>query len=345
MILSSFAMGCTNNSKTSSETDETAGGVAVREVDGRVEVDVNGQFFTAYIHPERIKKPALWPLKTAQGHSITRAYPMEAAAGERVDHPHHVGLWFNYGDVNGLDFWNNSEAIPEERLPRYGHIEHEAVVKTESGLDQGTLEVKALWKDHEGNVLLEENTTYVFRGDNDERSVDRITTLTAVNGDVSFADNKEGVLGLRVTHSLEHPSNKPVIFTDAQGNPTDVPVMDNEGVTGRYYTSEGVEGEDAWGTRADWVNLFGQVNGESVNVVIFDHPDNVGYPTYWHARGYGLFAANPLGQAVFSDGAEMLNFALQNGESVTFKHRVLLLSGERASQESLNQRFNAFASE
>lgn len=343
MILSAFAWGCTEKGKKSADTETESGNIEVQKMDDRVNVTVGDQFFTSYIYPARIKKPTLWPINTAGGNAITRAYPMEAVAGERADHPHHVGLWFNYGDVNGLDFWNNSEAVSEEKLDRYGHIEHAEVLKTESGADKGTLEVKTLWKDHEGNTLLEETTRYVFRGEGKERSIDRVTTLTAVNGDVSLDDNKEGVLGLRVTRALEHPTDKPVVFTDAQGNPTDVPVMDNEGVTGRYYNSEGIEGTDVWGKRADWVNLYGTVDGEGINVVIFDHPDNVGYPTYWHARGYGLFAANPLGQAVFSDGEETLNFALADGESVTFKHRVLLISGERRSTEVLDQRFAQFA--
>lgn len=40
----------------------------------------------------------------ASGKVITRGYPMNPRPFERMDHPHHVGLWFNFGDVNGLDF-------------------------------------------------------------------------------------------------------------------------------------------------------------------------------------------------------------------------------------------------
>ena len=42
---------------------------------------------------------------------------------------------------------------------------------------------------------------------------------------------------------------------------------------------------------------------------------------------YGLFSANPLGQEVFSKGKETLNFALLNGESVTFHYRMLVHNG------------------
>jgi hypothetical protein len=50
----------------------------------------------------------LYPLIADGGITVTRGYPLEPRPGERVDHPHHAGLWFNYGEVNGFDFWNNS---------------------------------------------------------------------------------------------------------------------------------------------------------------------------------------------------------------------------------------------
>ncbi len=340
-FLTAMLPGC--KSRSSSPESSAKQRIQVLESDDRVDVMIDGNLFTSYIYPELTKKPTLWPINTSGNHPITRGFPLAAVAGERADHPHHVGLWLNYGYVNGLDFWNNSEAIAPEKLDDYGHIKHMEVIETKNGDDSGTLTVKANWLSQQNEVLLEEMTTYTFSGQGNERIIDRKSTLTAVNGDVSFKDNKEGFLGLRVTRSLEHPSEKAEIFTDATGKPTDVPVLDNEGVTGRYYNSEGIEGNDCWGKRADYVNLFGEVQGEPINVIILDHPGNVGYPTYWHARGYGLFAANPLGQAVFSNGAEILDFSLKNGESVTFKYRVLLISGERKSNQEIDSRFKEFA--
>jgi hypothetical protein len=159
------------------------------------------------------------------------------------------------------------------------------------------------------------------------RMVDRITTLTALDKQVVFADNKEGMLGLRVRRELEQPSNEPLIFTDASGRPTTVKVMDNSGVTGLYRSSEGKTGDDAWGTRGRWMMLSGKVSAEPIALVMLDHPKNPGHPTYWHARGYGLFAANPLGQEVFSNGKEKLNLTLASKQSATFRYRLLISSG------------------
>ena len=94
-----------------------------------------------------------------------------------------------------------------------------------------------------------------------------------------------------------------------------------------------MEGDAVWATRANWMKLYGEINGEKIAVVIFDHPENAGYPTYWHARGYGLFAANTLGQKIFSKGKEELNFSLEKGQSATFRYRLAVFSGEPAVKE------------
>ena len=183
--------------------------------------------------------------------------------------------------------------------------------------------------------MLEETTTYRFGATADSRTIDRITTLTALNKDVAFNDNKEGLIAIRMARQLEQPSLKPEVFTDAQGVATNVPAMNNAGVTGHYRSSEGIEGDAVWGSRARWVSLTGTLNQESVAVVMQDHPKNVGYPTYWHARGYGLLGANPLGPSVFSNGKDAaMNYTLPAGQRVTFRHRVLIRSGETGGQLS-----------
>ncbi len=336
----------TNENSTTAEVKTEKKIHLVRnDAEKRVDVMVNGELFTAYIYPNTIKKPVLYPIKTSKGTKITRGFPLEPMPGERVDHPHHVGLWFNYGDVNGLDFWNNSDSIKVEKRAHYGTIKHKSIESTEDGDDKATLKVVMDWNTPDGVTLLEEHTTFVFRANGDERSIDRFTTLKAKDEKVSFKDNKEGMIAIRVTRALEHPSKKPEIFTDASGQATSVPTLNNEGVNGLYYNSGGVEGGDVWGKRADWVNLTSTIGNEDISLVIMDHPSNVGYPTYWHARTYGLFAANPLGQKVFSDGKEELNFELAPNASTTFKHRILLVSGSKLNKDILDNKFKDFSKE
>src|SRR5207245_3012200 len=164
---------------------------------------------------------------------------------------------------------------------------------------------------------------------------------TAGNKRVGFKDMKEGLFALRVARSLEQPPNEPAVFTDGSGHTTAVPKLDNTGVTGLYRSSEGKTGDDVWGTRARWMMLTGTVEGEPVTLAIVDHPANPGYPTYWHARGYGLFAANPLGQARFTNGKARMNFSLDPGQTVTFRYRILVKSGT-ASPEAIESEHTNF---
>ena len=306
------------------------------EAEKKVDVLVDGELFTSYIYPDNVKKPVLWPVMSPGGNMLTRSYPMVNKAGDRTDHPHHVGIWLNYGDVNGLDFWNNSEAIPEEDRNGYGTIYHQSIEKAKSGKGKATLITKSLWKSPDDEVLLEEKTEFDFKAMDDIRIIDRTTTLTAMIDEVKFTDNKEGMFAIRVARELELPTDKPTELMDSHGVVTKVEKMDNTNVKGNYRSSEGIEGGEVWGTRAKWMKLSSEINGEPVSLVIIDNPDNVGYPTYWHARDYGLFAANTLGQKIFSEGKEELNFSLKKGESVTFKYR-LVVASEDLSDERINE--------
>jgi hypothetical protein len=298
-----------------------------RDADRRVDVLVGGRPFTSYVWPGTLKKPALYPIRTAKGTPVTRGFPLDPRPRERVDHPHQVGLWFNYGNVNGIDFWNNSEAVAADRQGGMGSIVHRTVTQVKNGAERGELHTQADWVMPDGTIVLKQATAYVFQGAPDSRTIDLAVTLTAQDRPVSFADNKEGLLGLRVTRALEEPTDKPEVFTDGDGRPSSVPALENTGVNGEYLTSEGVKGPAVWGTRGRWCRLAGRVGDELVSIGIFDHPSNVGFPTYWHARGYGLFAANPLGQKDLSGGREALNFSLAARQATTFRYRIAITSG------------------
>jgi len=268
--------------------------------------------------------------------------------GERVDHPHHAGLWFNYGNANGFDFWNNSDAIPVAQRPKYGTITHDHIVSVKSGKDAGELIVESTWTTGAGDKILVQTTRYVFRrttvGGAPARGVDLTVTLKALSP-VVFHDDKEGLLGLRVAHFLESPTEKGGVFMDAQGNPTQVAAADPAGATGVYRTSEGKTGDAAWGTRGAWCLLSGTTSdGKAETIAILDNKANPGYPAYWHARGYGLFGVNPLGAHIFDPKVPAMNYSIATGDSATFKYRILIVSGT-ASDAEINKQASAFDAE
>ena len=310
----------------------------------KVDVLIGGKLFTSYQYPANIEKPFLYPVIAPNGSVITRGFPIEPRKGERVDHPHHLGIWFNHGNVNGLDFWNNSSAIAADKKDAYGHIVLQKILKAVSG-KKGILEITANWDDNKGNTLLKENTTYYFTGKGNMRTIDHITILTAVNGPVTINDSKEGMFAIRVDRAFEMPSDEPLVFTDDKGNATTVGVIDNTGVTGMYNSSNGLKGDAVWGTRNDWVLLTGTKDNSLITMGIFDNPKNPGYPAYAHARGYGLFAVNNFGQNSYDPKKGKVKFILQKGHSIELRHRFVVQSGKAITSEEANRIFEEFAKE
>lgn len=304
----------------------------------QLDVLVDDKPFTSYVYWDDQKKPVLYPLRTSKGTVVTRGYPLEKVAGERTDHPHHISSWFNYGNINGVDFWNtppDNVKRDQGALDKFGVIRHRAVRGIKNGRGSASLDVTMDWIMPDGSKIMQEDDSIFFRAAKNVRIIDRIITLSAQDKEVVFRDSKEGAIAIRVTRSLEEPSKEPLIFTDEKGVPTKVPVLDNKGVAGVYLSSEGKVGEkEAWGQRAKWMTLSGNVRGEDVVIGIFDHPKNPTYPTYWHSRGYGLFAANPFGAREFTKGATTLNFTLKPGQQATFRFRILIFSGKLGKEET-----------
>jgi len=298
----------------------------------KIEVFVDNKFFTAFIYPDNMEKQSLYPIIAASGKIITRGYPIQPRPFERTDHPHHVGMWFNFGDVNGLDFWNNSFAIAAAEKPKYGKIAFDKIVSVNSKL--GKLIVSANWIDINKNVLLNEQTSYVFSGKENTRIIERITQLTAKN-QVTFTENKEGLLGMRLDRAFEEPATKPEIFLDAKGVETLVPVLNNEGVNGVYRNAEGFKAGEVWGKRSKWVALRAVKEGEVITIVILDQSNNLNYPAWSHARGYGLFASNNIGGRAFDKNSTPIKKVLAAGEQMVLKHKIII--GGDLTDEEINQ--------
>lgn len=273
----------------------------------RVDVLVGNKPFTSLLYPDSLPKPVLFPVIAPDGQTVTRGFPLAPRADDTTDHPHHIGIWLNFENLNGLDFWNNSYAIPAENKHRYGSIRDTKVTETRDG-KKAVIGYTANWTQPDKATIVTEKTSLQFEANDRYRRIDRITTLTAVK-DALFKDAKDGLMGFRVARSLQLPRAD-------------------------YLNSEGQKGDSVWSKRARWVRLSGKMGDDVVSIVIIDHPKNPGYPTYWHARGYGLFAVNPLGAAVFSHGADKRDLHLTPGQSVQFHYVILVASGKEDLDEA-----------
>jgi hypothetical protein len=312
--------------------------------DRRVDIAIDGQPFTSYIYPQGFEKPVLYPIRSASGLLVTRGYPLDPRPGERADHPHHVGHWFNYGDVNGYDFWGNSSETAANLKPKTGVIVQKSITRAAGGEKSGELSVTADWVIPDGSVLLREQTRFVFAGAPGLRTIDRTTTWTAADKAITFNDTKEGAFGIRVARSLDSPVQQRDAFVGPDGKRGTPKPDDNVGVTGHYLGSDGKTGDDVWGTTGPWMSLSGAVDGKPVTIAILNHPSSTNYPTYWHARGYGLFAANPIGRHAYDSKQPERVLTLEPGKSATFRFRILIRDAQ-LGRDDLEKEQSKFAQE
>ena len=286
--------------------------------DKKIDVMIDGAHLTSYVYSDDLTEPILYPVNSPSDLTLNRGYPIVQIEGETTDHPHHAGLFFTYDKVNGEGFWANKDAPPQ--------VKHIKITQCRGGKGKGSISTTAQWVGRSGQVLLNEKRQMVFIAGQDEYAIDFTFDLSAPKDtNVVFEDTKEGMFAIRVADWLRE-----------------------KGGTGRYLSSNGDETEEnIWGKRAEWVRLEGQKDDKTVGIAIFNHPSSVNFPTYWHARAYGLFSANPLGQYDFEkkrnpDTAQHLNLTLDPGQNAHFRFRMLVYEGTR-TKEQLQKTFADFA--
>ena len=327
--------------------DNTSDYVSIVQNDSlnKLEIFIGDKYFTSYMYTDSIlRKPVLFPVHTASEKRINRGFPIAPNNGERIDHPHHYGIWFNHGVVNDVDYWN-SAVIPKKPDVRYGRINHVKFLKVESG-EKGILEVEKEWRNDLDELILKEQTRYVFSGDKNTRLITHITSISAPEQDVIFEDSKEGMFAMRVRRELEIASDEPAILFDNSQVTAESAILDNKNVSGHYRNSNGLEGyPNVWGKRAKWMQLSGIVDNDSISICMFDHPDNLNHPPHWMARDYGLYGINPFGSNIYTNGEEQFNYTLKKGETAKFIHQVVIINGINPQPALIDSMYNRFVAD
>lgn len=273
--------------------------VHVKQSEDTVVVTADGKPFATY-HVKSGTKPILWPIHGPTGQQLTRGYPMKPASEtEKGDHPHHRSFWFTHGDVNGTSYWHEGD--------NSGSIVHKKYLKVEGG-ERATIVTENDWVDPNGSVPCTDVRTMVFGADEETRWIDFDVTVTAGDENVVFGDTKEGCFGVRVAGTMK---------------------VDTEN-GGHIVNNQGDRDKDAWGKEASWVDYHGPVGDEELGIAILNHPTSFRFPSYWHVRTYGLFAANVFGLHNFKNNKDekLGEHTLEPGKSFTLRYRVLLHKGD-----------------
>ena len=288
--------------------------IALKQGKGKVTVEIEGKLFTEYLYEGHGRsKPVLYPVIGPGASRMTRDYPFKKGTpGEASDHPHHASLWFTHGQVNGISFWHVGNNT--------GTIRHQKFLKVKGN----TLATANKWLSAKGQEQCSDETTLTFHADGENRAIDFDITVHASAGDVTFGDTKEGSMGIRT-----HPALR----------------LKGSVAKGQAVNSEGVSGKPIWGKRAKWVDYWGPIGGKTVGVAIFDHPGNLRHPTWWHARDYGLVAANPFGVHNFEGKPKGTgNLVIKSGDQVRFRYRILFHAGD-VKEARIEERWTSWAKE
>ena len=280
----------------------------------RISVEIDGKPFTDFYIGSETAKPYLHPLRTADGKIVTRGFPMVAdVPGEAHDHPHHRGLWFTYGDVNGYDFWANEASQPGANKGK-GKVVLERVDKLAPGKKSGSISAAFAWKTPNGETLLLENRKMTFYSDPQLRTIDFDITLSPQQ-EVRIGDTKEGGFAIRLASALEEEQPKGIAEPKR---------------TGKMVNAQNKQGEkNVWGKRSEWLDYSGQIDGAAVGIAVFDNPSNPRTPTYWHSSAYGLLAANIFGVHDFErDPTRDAGLTIRPGQPLRFRYRVIVHPGD-----------------
>ena len=285
---------------------ETKEQVAIQRREGKLAVWIGETLFTEYQYTG-FAKPILYPIYGPHEIAMTRNYPMRKVVGESHDHPHQKSMWFTHGWVNGIDFWGEGKGR--------GTIVQDRIIQTCSGEGRGKIETTNRWLDPQGKVVCNDTRQLTFSAlAHGARAIDWRVTIHASAGKVVFGDTKEGMMGIRTNPKLRLDNNPKLGVTSAVGH---------------VVNSEGQRGNAVWGQSADWVDYWANIDNHTVGVANFDHPKNPRHPTRWHARGYGLIAANPFGLHDFANQPKGTgDMTIPAGGRVTFRYRFLFHNGD-----------------
>lgn len=253
-----------------------------------VAFQIGDTVFTKYHVGKAVAKPYFYPILAPNGAGVTRGWPMvKGLPDETADHVHQKSAWFCHGDiipeglmlktkssdrhVQGVDFWSETPGHGTIVCVEVGEPKqvsaHHVLVPTRNE-----------WKAPDGTKILDETRTVHVISLPTGRLIVLEIDLHASVCPLTFGDTKEGAMGVRVNDSIRTMQGK------KPGN-------------GTMVNAAGQKGEkEAWGQEAAWVDYFGPIDGKTAGIAVFDSPKNP-YKSAWHARGYGLLAANPFGRS------------------------------------------------
>ncbi len=293
---------------TSQTASAPTGKFTITQLEDKVVVKINGKIFTEYRYGKKMAKPILWPIMGPTDQNMVRNFPIDSTKkNEAHDHPHHAGLWFGHMPINGVNFWHYQGKHGKQVLQK---------IKTKIVDDKASIKASHNWVDSKGKIICTDFREIIFQAQGSSRIIEYRISLIASHGPITIGDDKEGTMAIRT-----HPALR----------------IKGKHARGHAVNSQGDKDANLWGKNAKWVDYWAPINGKTVGVAIFDHPDNFRHPTTWHARDYGLIAANPFGLHYFKRKPKNTgNYTVKKNKALVLRYRFVFHKGD-AKQAKIKQ--------
>lgn len=222
----------------------------------RIDITVNGMFFTSYCFASDEKYPYFFPLNgPVSGSSVTSL--------RNAVYPHHTSLFFGCDLVNGGNYW-------QEGLERGRIISVNAQIERQGG-DTVIISDECIWSRPGARSPVKDLRKYIITSPSPSSTrIDveiRMVTLT----DVHILKTNHSLFSARMAADLS---------------------VSNGGV---MINAEGLKGEkETFGKPSPWIDCYGRRSNSLEGLAIIQHPSNPSYPSPWFTRDYGFISPTPL---------------------------------------------------
>lgn len=230
--------------------------ITAEKTGSKINITVNGRFFTSYIFSEDEKYPFFFPLNgPVSGGSVTSM--------RNAVYPHHTSLFFGCDMVNGGNYW-------QEGLDRGKIISVNARIEKQ-GSDSVVISDECIWSRPGALSPVKDTRKYIITTPSE--------TCYQIDVEISMEMLTDVVIR-KTNHSLFS------VRMDAGLAVTNGGTMIN---------AEGEKGEkDTFGKNSAWIDFYGKRGNIIEGLAILQHPSNPWYPSPWFTRDYGFMSPTPM---------------------------------------------------
>lgn len=236
--------------------DLIAAKIEASKTGSKINISIDGKFFTSYIFSDDEKYPFFFPLNgPSSGGSITSM--------RNAEYPHHSSLFFGCDMVNGGNYW-------QENLERGRIASLNAIIEKE-GRDTAVISDECIWTRPSAASPVRDFRKFIITCP--------AAGIYLIDAEITM-EMLADVTILKTNHSLFSARIAP-----------DLSVKNG----GTMINADGDSGEkETFGKNSPWMDYYGKRDEVTEGIAILQHPSNPWFPSPWFTRDYGFFSPTPF---------------------------------------------------